>query len=206
MNLPSSSKLDKFLPKTKFYSRVFVNQKLKDEFVKDVKKIIWKYKISEETVSIEKTEKVEEIQIFEVELKQKEIPEKILRVIDRSIPYPILFVIRYGEDWKYVIALKEGGTIKNYYTTDWNEDVDFDFNGINLEKVYQKIIKKLIKNINTENEDFGQAVEKDDKIKTLKQEVVRLENKLKKEKQFNRQVELNKELNSKKQELNNLTQ
>jgi hypothetical protein len=47
-------------------------------------------------------------------------------------------VVRYGNDWKYVVALKEGGTIKNYYATDWNEGVDFDFNGINLGKVYQK--------------------------------------------------------------------
>ncbi len=204
MKLPENAKIEKFLPKNHFYNKVFLNQKLKDEFVRLIKKITWKYKISEETVGIKKTDKVEEIQVFEVELKEKQVPEKILKIIDKAIPYPILFVAKYGDDWKYIISLKENG-VKDYYYSEWNEDIDFDFYGVDLGKVYQKLIKKFIKTAG-EEEIFGQAVEKDAKIKELEKEMEKLENKLNKEKQFNRKVELNKELNNKKQELNKLKQ
>jgi len=204
MKLPESAKVNKFIPKTQFYNRVFITKKLKDDFINKVQKIVWKYKLAEDTINIKKTEKVEEIQIFDIELKEKTILKNILQIIDKVIPYPILFIINFQDEKQYAVSLKESNTINGYYFSEWNEEIDFDFTGASLEKVYQKIIKKFIKGIKEEKKDFNDIIEEDNKVKNLKSDIQILGNKLAKEKQFNRKVEINKELLKQKQKLEDI--
>jgi len=204
MKLPESAKVNKFIPKTQFYNRVFITKKLKDDFINKVQKIVWKYKLAEDTINIKKTEKVEEIQIFDIELKEKTTLKNILQIIDKVIPYPILFIINFQDEKQYAVSLKESNTINGYYFSEWNEEIDFDFTGASLEKVYQKIIKKFIKGIKEEKKDFNDIIEEDNKVKNLKSDIQILGNKLAKEKQFNRKVEINKELLKQKQKLEDI--
>lgn len=204
MKLPESARVNKFIPKTQFYNRVYVTKKLKDDFVNKVQKIVWQYKLAEDTINIKKTEEVEEIQIFDIKLKEKITPKNILQIIDKTIPYPILFIINFQDEKQYAISLKEGNIVNGYYFSEWNEKMNFDFTGTSLEKVYQKIIKKFIKSIKEEKKDFNDIIEEDNKIKFLKNDIQILENKLTKEKQFNRKVEINKELLKQKQKLENI--
>jgi len=146
MKLPESAKVNKFIPKTQFYNRVFITKKLKDDFINKVQKIVWKYKLAEDTINIKKTEKVEEIQIFDIELKEKTILKNILQIIDKVIPYPILFIINFQDEKQYAVSLKESNTINGYYFSEWNEEIDFDFTGASLEKVlYKKLLRNLLK-------------------------------------------------------------
>jgi len=204
MKLPVSAKVNKVIPKTQFYNRVYVTKKLRDDFISKIQKITWKYKIAEDTININKTENVEEIQVFYIELKEKVTSKNVLQTIDKLIPYPILFVISFEDEIQYAISLKENGIVKGYYFSEWNEKIDFVFTGVDLEKVYQKIIKKFIKKTETEGRDFGDIIETDDKVNTLEKEISRLECKIKNEKQFNKKVVLNKELNKKRKDLHNL--
>jgi hypothetical protein len=204
MKLPASAKVNKFIPKTQFYSRTAIGNKVKEEFTSQIQKIIWAYKLAENTINIQATERVEEIQIFEIELKSKITPKNILQIIDKNIPYPILFILKFGDDKQYAISLKEKNIINGYYFSDWKEKMDFDFTGTTLEKVYQKIIRKFIKSIDQENKSFGDIIETDSKIKNLQEDIKKLEEKLRKEKQFNREVDINKELTRKKQLLNKI--
>ena len=71
IKLPKECIVDKFIPKKIFYEKVSLSANLKQEFVDKLDKIYWKYKISEDTLNISKTENVEEIEIFELTLKEK---------------------------------------------------------------------------------------------------------------------------------------
>ena len=115
MKLPESARVNKFIPKTQFYNRVYVTKKLKDDFVNKVQKIVWQYKLAEDTINIKKTEEVEEIQIFDIKLKEKITPKNILQIIDKTIPYPILFIINFQDEKQYAISLKEGNIVNGYY-------------------------------------------------------------------------------------------
>jgi NADH:ubiquinone oxidoreductase subunit D len=204
MNLPADAKVNKIIPKNTFYAKFSISNKLKNEFIEKIKKIIWLYKISEKTLNIEKTEQVEEIQVFEIELKSKEIPKNVLKLIDKTIPYPILFIFKFKEQIAYGISLKHGGVLENYYFSSWNEKIEFDFIATNLEKVYQKIIKKFIKNLDTTNKKFSEIIEKNAIIEKTEKEIGILRKKMKNEKQFNKQILLNKELKTKQEKLKNL--
>lgn len=196
--LPRAAFVNKFIPKSKFYEKAALSAKLEKEFVDKIQKITWKYKLAESTVGITKTSKVIEIQIFEIELKSQVVPKNVLKVIDKAIPYQILYRFIYKENEAYGITLKENKNVENYYFTEWNENKIFDFTGIDLEKVYQKIVKAFISREAQTKDSFNEIIDTDNKINALENEIGILENRISKEKQFNRKVELNKLLLARK--------
>lgn len=202
--LPDKAYINKFIPKNKFFEKAIVNTKLKNEFVDQIQRINWKYKLAESTIGISKTDEVEEIQIFEIQLRQKLLPKNILKLIDKAIPYPILYEFVYDKDIAYGISYKDGQNY-NYYFSWWNPEISFDISGVNLQKVYQKLIAVFISPDEEKQKDFQSLVSTDNQRKLLEKEIETLQNKLKKEKQFNRQVEINKMLLQKKKELQQLT-
>lgn len=201
LQLPDSALVNKFIAKSKFYNRVSLNTKLQSEFTNKIQKITWKYKLAEDTIGISKTENVTEIQIFEIELKQQVIPKNVLKIIDKSIPYQILYIFTYKDNIAYGITLKEKYSVQHYYFSEWNQEIKFNFTGIDLEKVYQKLIKAFITNEAKSQNTFTDIMEVDSKIKRLENDITTLESKIRKEKQFNRKVELNKTLILKQNQL-----
>lgn len=200
IELPKECIVDKFIPKKIFYEKVSLSSNLKQEFVDKLDKIYWKYKISEDTLNISKTENVEEIEIFELTLKEKVNCQNIIKVITRNIPYIILFEIYYNDEVQY--AIKHNDV---FYFTNWNEKINFNFNGIDLNVVYENIIRSVT-NISEQSNNIDEELEKDKKLKEVQKEIERLENKMKSEKQFNKKLELNKnilELKKQKEELSN---
>ncbi len=206
LHLPDSALVNRFIAKTKFYEKAAISPKLKDDFVKKIQKITWQYKLSENTLGINKTAAVTEIQVFEIELKEQLIPKNILALIDKVIPYQILYQFKFNEQFAYAITLKGLSDIEksmptDYYFLQWNEPVQFDFTGTDLEQVYQKLIKTFIKNKTTQQNDFKAVIETDHKTKQLEKDIALLAKKISKEKQMNRKVELNKTLLDKQQQL-----
>ncbi len=187
--LPKECVVDKFIPKKIFYEKVSLSSNLKQEFVDKVDKIYWKYKISEDTLNISKTKNIEEIEIFELTLKERVNCQNIIKVITKNIPYIILFEICYNDEVQY--AIKHNDDI---YFTNWNEKIDFNFYGIDLNIVYENIIRSVT-NISEANNNVDDELEKNKKLKEIQKEIERLENKMKAEKQFNKKVELNKQIN-----------
>lgn len=202
--LPEQAYIHRFIPKNKFFEKAVVNTKLKKEFTDKIQKISWEYKLAEGTVGIPPTNNVEEIQIFEVQLKERDIPKNVLKIIDKSIPYPILYVFTHEGHVAYGITLKGDGE-QHYYFSSWDEKQTFKFTGINLERVYQGIVTSFIKDAGSETKDFKIIVSIDKRKETIEKEISALKNKIKNEKQFNKKVELNKVLQEKKNDFKFIT-
>jgi hypothetical protein len=111
----------------------------------------------------------------------------------------------YEENVTYGISLKNGDNVGSYYFSDWNTNLAFDFTGIDLELVYQKLVKAFLRYEAKDKDDFNDIVITDQKIRTLETEIVSLESSIQKEKQFNRKVELHKILLKKKTLLTDIT-
>ena len=88
---------------------------------------------------------MEELQIFNMQLKKKEIPKNVLKVIDKAIPFAILYTFEFEESFAYGITIKENAE-QRYFFSDWNEELAFDFTGNTIEQVYQKTIQLFIQN------------------------------------------------------------
>lgn len=201
LKLPLQAYVHKYIPKNRFYEKAVISILLKRSFIEQIQKITWEYKLAESTIGIKGTDAVEEIQIFEIQLKEKVVPKNALKVIDRTIPYPILYIFRYEECLAYGIMLKQNN--QRYYFSEWDEEIHFSFIGKDLEHVYQGIISEFI-DIKKEGESFDSIIETDKQIEILKKEIDRLKNKVRTEKQFNRKVEYNKMLLEKKESLKSI--
>lgn len=205
LKLPKEALVNKFVAKTRFYEKAKLSSKLQKEFVDKIQRITWKYKLAESTLGIAKSEAVTEIQIFEIELKEQKIPKNVVKIIDKNIPYQILYRFVYKENVAYGISLKDGDSVGTYYFSDWNTYIAFDFTGISLEMVYRKLVKAFLRDEVKDNDDFNGMISKDQKIRTLETEIASLESRVQKEKQFNRKVELHKILLKKKTLLTDIT-
>ena len=186
--LPKKCYVNKFLPKKIFYEKVGVSSGVKDEFVNLVDRITWLYKLSPDTVGIPKTEKIEEIQIFQIDVKEKQIPLSVIKTITKGVQYKILFLIKYNNEICYSTK------VDDIYTTEWNDNIIFDFNAINLEIVFENIVKQIIKE-ESNDKKFDEIIELKNNRDNLEKRINQLKQKIKAEKQFNKKVELNKELN-----------
>ena len=195
--LPKSCYVNKFIPKKIFYEKVGVSSNVKEEFINLVDRITWLYKLSEDTLGLTKTDEIEEIQIFQIDVKEKKIPLSVIKTITKIVQYKILFVIKYQDYYCYSIK------VEDIYNSEWNDNIEFNFNAINLEIVYENIVKKIIKEEDNEK-TFSEIIEVNVRKNELEKKISKLQNKIKSEKQFNRKVELNKELNDLIKELEEL--
>ena len=180
IDFPERCKVNKFIPKKIFYEKIGVSTAVKDDFVNYIEKIIWLYKLSEETIGITKTEKTEEIQVFELTLKSKIIPKNIIRIITKSIPYKILFVLKFENEFCYAIRVAE-----DIYFTEWNEEITMNLVELNLDDIYKDIVKSIIKEQDNDKE-FEDIIDKKNKVDELYKEIEQLNNKINNEKQFNK--------------------
>lgn len=211
LHLPQRTLYNRKIPKNKFYEKLDANSKLKELFINQVDYIIWKHKLSQETTNLEPTEDVQEIQVFELHLKQKELSRAVLENIDKAVPYPILYILIYEDEARFVIAYKQKNQkaenksmIHSYYESNWqpiNEISLHVTNGLNLEAVYENMIKSLMTISAAPDEDLESMIYRQHRIELLKKKFTLLESKMNKEKQFNRKVEMNRELQQIKQEL-----
>ena len=197
IKLPKKCEVNKFLPKKIFYEKIGISSGIKNDFTNLVEKITWLYKLSHDTIGISKTEEVEEIQIFQIDIKDRKIPVNIIKFITKVIPYKILFIVKYKKDYCYVVK------VDNVYYSEWNDNIKFEFNAINLEVLYENIVKSIIKE-NSILEDFNKIIENENRKIELNRQINIYKNKIHNEKQFNRKVELNIELNKLEKEMEEL--
>lgn len=212
--LPSSTLVNRKIPKNKFYEKLQANHHLRELFTDQVESIIWKHKLSKDTIRLEPKEDIEEIQIFEVHLKVQTYSLELLRSIDKAIPYPILHVLTYDGQAKLAVAYKERNqtddnrsVVRSYHETDWQPMESIEMNilqGLDLKAVYENIIRQLLPIKVKPEIELTAVLERQAQIDKLTQECERLESKIRVEKQFNKKVELNMELQRKRKELNQL--
>lgn len=198
IELPKACVVDKFIPKKTFYEKVNIPNSIREEFIDKLSKIYWKHKISEDTINISKTENVEELEVFELELKEKYNCKNIIRIITKNIPYPILFYIKHESNFQYAIKYND-----EIFFSEWNDNISFTFSGLNIEIVYDNIVKTIVK-IDKKVIDLEGEIQRKNNITKLENEVYKLENKIRSEKQFNIKVQYNEQISKLKKEIEEL--
>jgi hypothetical protein len=210
-NLPPSTIVNRFVPKNAFDE--FTNSKQKKKLADVVDKITWLNKLSKETINLPGTE-VSEIQIFELKVKEAIYPKDLLDIIDKVIPYQIVFVLSYEEialistSKKHFHPLNHDKAVIDWsFSTGWfnSSTYDYQFNlKISIDFVYADFCSQLSKYAR-EQKDISNIIEYDKIIKGLRSKISALENAIKSEKQFNRKVELNLQLTQIRRKLDQLT-
>ena len=93
LNLPSSTEFGRRVPKQKFYEHLDVSPEVKRLFIDQIKLITWANKLSPQTMNLGAGQTVTEIEVFHIRLTGRELDKRTLELMDRQIPYHILFVL-----------------------------------------------------------------------------------------------------------------
>lgn len=201
---PVKAEFNRVVPKIKIYANTKPSKRVKGLFVTQVEEIVWKYKLSRDTVNLPPRDGYNEIQVFEIKLKDDELAPEVLSVIDRAIPYPIIYRLLYGERIKRIAAYKRpaaDGTNKwvtgAYFETGWSDKVEAPVPlpvALDLKSLYEQMLFAYIDLPPRVGESLAGLVERFEAIRKCRREIQMLETKLHSEKQFNRKVELNAQI------------
>ncbi len=213
-SFPPQAKFGKVIPKSKIYEHSDITSSLKQKFVSQIDKIIWSYKLAQETINLPPTPKVPEIEVLSIYLKGTAIDDAVLKAIDRAIPLPILFYIHSIDKKMQLIAAYKRPSqtnsnkwvIDSYFKSDW-----FGSNApqlslpvaLNLESLYIQIIKALMpQKINQATPNSIETeIARAKLIAAKEKEYQQLKQKRDRQKQFNKRVQLNQELHKLKEEI-----
>lgn len=204
MLFSEKTKLNKIMPKAKFVKLAELSTAVKNEFNNNVDRLRLANILRQDTTNIPKGKTVVEINVFEFQLKEKNVSDNLIKEIDSAIPNHIIFLFVCNDMAQIAISYKEKLTSSNrnkvikIYKTDWVniESLSLDVNGLDLDAVYNNFITQISAGKIETNEETNikTAVEKSIEIEKLQRKIEQLKNKIKREPQFNKQLEMKKDL------------
>lgn len=213
IGLPKTTEFNKRIPKQKFYENMDISPALKKVFVEQVRIIYWKNKIAASTTNLAAGTDVTELEVFEVRLSSPVLDDSLLRQIDKEIPYHILFLLEYQGKYQAWIGYKEAAASGNkafkvnvYYHTEWlaEDELPLKLEGLNVDVVYENFVRQIAGDkLKTEaaGESLKESVARDEQKQALQKQIATLQAKIRKEKQLNKQMQMNTELKKLKKEL-----
>ncbi len=215
LGLPKSTEFNKRIPKQKFYENLLVTPALKRVFIDQIKVIYWRNKVAATTMNLAAGDTVTEVEVFEVRLASPQLDISVLRQIDKEIPYHILFLLEYEGKYQVWTAYKESAASGNsffkvgtYYHTEWlfEKELPLKVDGLNIDTVYENFVRQIAGDALQAGgaESLKESVERDAHRQELQKQIAALQVKVRKEKQLNKQVQLNTELKKLKKEFEQL--
>lgn len=204
MLFPEKTKLNKIMPKAKFMKFANLSPVAKNELQSNVERLILSNILRMDTINIEKGKDVSEINVFEFLLKDKKMSDNLIKEIDSNVPKHIVFILKNQTEAQLVITYKEKSQnsdkykVLKIYRSEWQnlEDIKLNISGLNLDTVFNNLISQIAcgKIEVRQDETLKDVVEKSIDIEKLERKISQMENKIKKETQFNKQLDLKKEL------------
>lgn len=221
LNYPESCIVNRVVPKTMFYRFMEVNPRMKTRFVNDVVSITWLYKLSADSLNVTDSDDMKEIEVFVAALKQPDCPQDLFTFIDANMPHHIVFILTYEDSAMLLINYKDWAdnshtkfNIAKSFTSPWvsADKLELPVQGQSLTRIYDNFVANVSGIGEHKAGEMAHIVELKKRIAVKEIELKATEAKMRKEPQFDIQMEMNKkvkvlrkELEELKNQLNKLT-
>jgi hypothetical protein len=212
---PRAAQFGRVLPKSKIYEHAGASNRLKQLFVDQVDQITWRYKLAPETINLDASPAVPEIQVFGISLRTKELAEDVLRAIDTTIHFPIIFELTHNGKRKAIAAFKRSNeadpgkwVVSSYFGSGWEAESGPRArmpSALNLPALYDRLLSGLLPAEVATGEGLARRVALAEAILAKRRDIARIKARLNREKQFNKKVAINAELRDATIQLKNLT-
>jgi hypothetical protein len=214
-DFPPATLVNRVIPKTKILEKARPTARLKALLTNEIQQIRWHAKLSPETVKLTATAQVPEIQIFHLKLKGPDIHPDLLQLLDLVIPQPILFQLENaGGMIAHSAAHKRPSEADS---SQWVTGPRFTSTfipqpssvpplpiALDLGRLYAALLAPLLPLTARKGESLPRQITRCHEHQSLQRKLTQLTAKVNREKQFNRRVALNQELNQLKTTLNSL--
>lgn len=163
------------IPKEAFYKHLSLSSELRGKFISDIKRIVLEYKLSPDTINLEKSGEIGEILVLSIELKKQEPDYRLVESIARQNAHKLLFLLKYQEQGQ--LALYHG----KLYKTDWMPltELKLEARGLNLDCIWEGYVEQIASQNNIisfcGSLNLDEKLKKQDAILKLQKEISRLE-------------------------------
>lgn len=236
--IPENLIIDKKIFKNEFYKQGDFRNLEKKVFQEEIEQVNWKASLKESNLNIAKYENkellYEEIEVIEIDLKEKKNFNLIIEKVQKNIHYPLILIIKYNKEVCFSGALKNKNkvdrgklVIEKLFMTDWidlnilnKQEKEFlksleinNYSFIDFHKFYLDYINRIV-SFNIYKESLGFKIQEKNDIKNntlildqidlIEKEIITLKGRMKKENQFSNKLSLNKEIKNKQNQIKDL--
>lgn len=198
LQLPSSTIVNRPLPKAQLYKKFELKQSQRDAVDADIARLDFVNRIAPQTMPaiVEGTE-VKAIFVVEVELKRPDYDKKSIALIAKLIPQQIIFALRYGE--KVQLAVYH----TKLFISNWqpSDAVVIPLTGLNLDAVWQNMVVAVGEMEIAEGNTLTEQINADEEHAKLMKQIEQLEKRCRNEKQPRKKLELFEKLKELKSKL-----
>mgnify|MGYP003429127752 CR=1 FL=1 len=199
--LPHTTEVRKQLPKKAIYAKFELKPSQRESFDADIARIDIVAVVSSSTVpAISEGKDVKEIYVLALQMKRKEYDSKNIVLLTTLIPLRMVFALQFEEQTQF--AIYHTKLISSVWKA--TEEATLPLSGLNLDTVWENIVTHIGEIEVAEGNTLAEQIKVEDVRTKLKSQIASLTQKLNKEKQFNRQMEINAEIKSLKKQLSNL--
>ena len=188
LHLPKSTEINKFVAKTNFYKRANITPKIHNFIEQQVDRITWSNKVAPTTMNISSGEVVE-FQVFHIQLKTPDLDNVVPIFIQKSVPYPILFVISGARGVRVIAVTKNADSKPVIIATDWKPSLSLELKGNSTDSLYKNYLLQLSPSFAA----VGGDTDKHSEATRIKRGIDALSAKIKRETQINKRQELARE-------------
>ncbi|MBK8803581.1 MAG: DUF4391 domain-containing protein [Fibrobacteres bacterium] len=189
------------MPKKTLYAHTQATDELKALFVEQVERIVWEYELSSEGLHLPEHPTAPMIQAFALELRVPDFDMRLVQSLDKRSRFPVFYELRFESRVKMVAAFKEPGArdadlwkCGPSFQTAWLArdtpraplPLALDMGGL-----YTQMLRLLMPLPPLTGETLAAQVQRLEEIRDLQAQVRKLLASRDREKQFNRNVELN---------------
>lgn len=214
LNFPSTTIVNKPVPKNAFYGRSS-DSSLREFLTREFEGIVWLYKLAPATLNVEDGEYVHEIDVFYCRMKEDKYSIKPFCVMDELLPRHTVFIIEYGGKFDLLMHHKEMSVV--HVEQKWKcgigelkrdiriETDILNIQGQSMDAVYNGLLSQISGLSASTKEEYKEQVDVRKQIESIQKQIIILQKRIKAEKQFNRQMELNTEVRQLRKEITLLT-
>ena len=209
LSFPTSTIVNKLVPKNAFYGRSN-DSSLREFLTREFEGIVWLYKLAPATLNVEDGEYVHEIDVFYCRMKEGKYNIKPFSVMDELLPRHTIFIIEYGGKFDLLMHHKEMSVVHGEQKwkcgiSELKRDIRIEtdilnIQGQSMDAVYNGLLSQISGLSASTKEEYKEQVD----VRKQKQ-IMTLQKRIKAEKQFNRQMELNTEVRQLRKEITLLT-
>ena len=185
--LPDTTQVKKQLPKKAIYAKFGLKPSQREGFDADVSRIDIVAVVSPATIpAVAAGDNIKEFYVLAVQLKRKDYAEKNIEMLSKLIPQNILFALQYENQTQLAVYHTK------FICSMWmpTDEMVITLSGLNLNTVWENIIKTVGKIQVQEGNTLAEQIAKDEeRVRTLKL-IAALEKRMAKETQPRKKREL----------------
>jgi len=211
---PPQTAHGRVIPKSRIYGGAGATKALQAKFVAQVDRIEWTHVLRPDTLNLKAADGVEELAVIALSLRSGQVDPAVLAAIDKAIPRPVLFELAHGGKramaaaWKRPSLAEAGKWVTSSpFIGPW-QAVDAPRvplpQALDIAALYIALLDPLLPPRRSPTEPVAERILRVEEADRVAREIARIEAGLAREKQFNRKVELNRNLNAARQSLSKL--